>query len=80
MKHILLPSQNPHQIKKQIENKKLFNGCITDVENQIVWSKYKNMNENNLYWVVPDNYYLTDIDRSDIEQRSKRLCAENCRG
>ena len=62
MKHILIHSQNPHQIKKQIENKKLFNGCITDVETQIVWSKYINMNENNLYWVVPDNCYLSDID------------------
>ena len=62
MKHILIHSQNPHQIKKQIENKKLFNGCMIDVETQIVWSKYINMNENNLYWVVPDNCYLSDID------------------
>ena len=62
MKHILIHSQIPHQIKKQIENKKLFNGCMIDVETQIVWSKYINMNENSLYWVVPDNCYLSDID------------------
>ena len=64
MKHILIHSQVPHLIKNQIINKQLFNGCILDIETQIVWAKYININycENELYWVVPDNCYLTDID------------------
>jgi hypothetical protein len=55
MKHILIPSQIPVEIKQQIENKKLFDGCIIDVRKEIIWSKFIT------YWVVPDTC-LVDID------------------
>jgi hypothetical protein len=67
-----------YQIKEEIKNKKLFNNCILDGYRGIpIWSKHiyncikKNIDTNNVYWIVSD-YKFNNFDYPKIVDMTKK--------